>query len=789
MQRVHTAYGPGVVVAEETVHGRTQYRVEGEGFAIWAFGNDLVWDELGHEVDYENSTTLPYNPRPQHPSDVFRGNDLDLGPGTALDPSRRLTPADSVTFEDRSGPDYPGPSADLFAGPRDGNDTYRTPQDVWPDAVLSSTASIWDVPPASDKHVRVARPVDPDSPQAQLDRDPVLFARVKAAEWHTDAPDIETTAATYLGLLETDAELRTAAWKDVRAKAVRLRRSGALDVMAANKQAIYGQVQGDHGRYETIVVRGSAYTGSNSITEWSCTCKWGQWAFQRQMTYVGRLCSHAYSMYLELQGLARRKDTSGTPFAAGREAARGHFDVEIEETDGFAGQKEYFVYCDGQLVFETRRSGVFSQSTAEMIAEKYRNATDYTTLDGAVFVADRRRQAQGDMANNVPGDSTDDYDATVDGVGDFAAPLPAADSTEAYDPTVQSARHPDPDGGLSTAPGTLGFDEHHIPFDPQRTRHDVDGGRGLIAWPGVLGVRAALEDIESVADPADDALLRQLRALVDENERPQHNRARSREMQALIRELRHRGYNADNLTASLAVQADFPTPGGHEPFAGSGPDPRTSWSSSADYVNATERPYDHVDAHTPGIDPNPVESDPPRDFATAATRDELKQLPKGVQDIGYLADYYGEESKAVDKALHGAVEEPEGDHGFRQASLADIQSWASADDTTADALRQGGGGAPVTADDPALAMFTPPTRTAAEDTPDTGPAWLLGGSGGGGADEGGPFDFAAAAQERQRVAGRQYSIAEQQALIEEASADGAPVPREELDLRGTHYLP
>lgn len=698
-QKVHTAYGPGTVVAEETVHGRTQYRVEGDGFAIWAFGNDLVWDEQGHEVDYENSTTLPYNPRPQHPSEVFRGNDVDLSPLNRLNPSTRLTPSDSVTFDDREGPDYPGPSADLFAGPQGGNDTYRTVQDQWPDAVLSSTASIWDMPPASDKHVRVARPIDPDSPQAQLDRDPILFAQIKAAEWHTTAPDPEHDAAVYLGLLETDAELRTAAWKDVRKKAVRLRREGALDVMAANHQAIYGQVQGDHGRYETIVVRAGAIVGDAAISEWSCTCKWGQWAFKRQMTYVGRLCSHAYSMYLELQSLARRKNKKGTPFAA----------------------------------------------------------------------------ANGDGTPTSPAD-----DVVQTEVMEPTGPNDLAENT--YDPTVQAHRDANPDGTLSTAPGYNGFVTNHIPFDPQRVREDVDSDRGLIAWGSPIGVHAALEDIESVADPEDDALLRQLRALVDENERPQHNKARNHELQGLIRQLRSRGYNADNLTAALATESFL-----SGPFQGAGPDPKTEWSSSGDWVARHESPYDSVEHGTPGIDPNPVESDPPRDWATAATaatRDELKDLPKGVQDIGYLADYYGEESKVVDKALHGAVE---GDHEFRQASLADIQSWAAADDTSADALRQGGGGAPVTADDPALAMFTPPTRTAAEDS-ETGPAWLLGGDSGG-SDEGGQFDFAAAAQERQRTAGRQYSIAEQQRLVEEASADGAPIPRDELDLRGTHYLP
>ena len=67
-------------------------------------------------------------------------------------------------------------------------------------------------------------------------------------------------------------------------------------------------MDGDNGRYEVMILKGSAYGGlkghptGQSIANWKCSCKWGQWAFKRQMTFVGRLCSHGYASYLTMQG-------------------------------------------------------------------------------------------------------------------------------------------------------------------------------------------------------------------------------------------------------------------------------------------------------------------------------------------------------------------------------------------------------------------------------------------------------------------------------------------------------
>jgi hypothetical protein len=719
-QRVHTALGPGVVVAEESVHGRTQYKVEGEGFSIWAFGNDLFWEDRPQTVDYSNSTTLPYNPRPQHPSDVYDGNSVNLDPWNRLDQQERLSPANSVTLDPETSREYPGPSADLFAGPRDGNSAYRTNQDVWPHAKLSS------------KFADVVERVNPDSVQAKLDDNPDRLAQTLAYRWHGEKPEIDPRQAAYFGLVEHDAKIRTAAWRDVRAKAIRLRQSGAIDVMAANPQAIYANVQGDHGRYETIVVRSGAFTGSHAISEWSCTCKWGEWAFQRQHTFVGRLCSHAYSTYMELQSMHLKKNRpADSPFAA---SVGGEFDYDPA-----------FLRWAG-----------LSTAVLDKMADQ-----DFETLEDTW--ESERRAALNDQ-------STTGYDPTVDTAAPAAPELPAdpAASTQAYDPTVKSSgRLPQWGNELTTEPGTLDFIDNNISYSEShgRDREDVHG-EGLIAWgQKAIGIHAAIEDIQRVLDPNDNELLERLRSLVEEGERPQHQKERNSEMRTLVTELRLRGYGVENLTAAIEVEADYPQPGDHEPFAGSGPLESLEFEPSADYVDRKERgKFERVDV--PGV--NDVEQhQPDKDWTTASAE----------TGPAWLMDGGGVPTTTAAADLYATAEVIPEDHGFKEASADSILAWASegASDSADPSAPIKGNGIAVAADDPALAMFTPApvaatTAAVAPEGGDPSLAWLLGGD------------------TSVKTAGRQYSQAEQAALINEAAADGTPIDQTELDLRGTHYL-
>lgn len=145
---------------------------------------------------------------------------------------------------------------------------------------------------------------DHDSPVAQFRRDPISFIHRCGHLW-TDGDDaLDFKYADYTQLIDVDPRMRESAWSDVRRKAMRLRREGKITIHDHGAGRIYATVEGDNGVYDTMIVKGGSYGGlggGQSVTDWTCSCEWGRWAFKRQMTYVGRLCSHGYATYLEMQ--------------------------------------------------------------------------------------------------------------------------------------------------------------------------------------------------------------------------------------------------------------------------------------------------------------------------------------------------------------------------------------------------------------------------------------------------------------------------------------------------------
>ena len=93
----------------------------------------------------------------------------------------------------------------------------------------------------------------------------------------------------------------TSAWSDVQEKAKQLRAQMALNVTRDDGDYIEATIRGSSGSYETYVQRHGSGAGNYAVTGWGCTCGWGQWAWKRQHTYVGRMCSHALALYLEMQ--------------------------------------------------------------------------------------------------------------------------------------------------------------------------------------------------------------------------------------------------------------------------------------------------------------------------------------------------------------------------------------------------------------------------------------------------------------------------------------------------------
>lgn len=102
-------------------------------------------------------------------------------------------------------------------------------------------------------------------------------------------------------------DARLAKWIDVRNKAIRIRNNAGVKVVRIDSDVVVTEVRGDHDTYTVELYRQDPWSFAISI--WTCSCPWGDWAFKRQVTYVGRLCSHALASLYEVQSLENRKDS------------------------------------------------------------------------------------------------------------------------------------------------------------------------------------------------------------------------------------------------------------------------------------------------------------------------------------------------------------------------------------------------------------------------------------------------------------------------------------------------
>lgn len=479
MATVHTAYGPGKIVDQETVRGRTQYKVAGDGFEVWldetkiasADGEDFHhalpggWPGDDHHyaplleeefqdhplvenpglarsyrdrrpddtadfddyylqmhssrreawapVDRSNSTTLPYNPDPQHNAIGELGEDgsATLQPIHHIDAEERLSPSNSLSFDEEGEGEEPGPNPDLFAKqsamsreafdlhqlitntpwgqrvvdkilPQKDSDTIRGlgagaavgkavdhldnevgravdmigPGPGWGELIKGGSVheanpamallpaalralapsaisgllgggggegpSVEDMGPGegwgdlvkdayyrpaglSDRYIDITAGADyHNDPVAQFRHDPDAYIN-RIGQVMDEG--LNPRFAEYMDLVEADSGVRTAAWKDVRKKAMRLKREGHVTVKDMAPNRIMASVVGDHGTYDVLILKSGSYGGlntggsSHSIANWHCGCEWGRWAFRRKFSYVGRLCSHAYASYLTMQ--------------------------------------------------------------------------------------------------------------------------------------------------------------------------------------------------------------------------------------------------------------------------------------------------------------------------------------------------------------------------------------------------------------------------------------------------------------------------------------------------------
>jgi hypothetical protein len=106
----------------------------------------------------------------------------------------------------------------------------------------------------------------------------------------------------------------TSAWRDVVAKAKRIRSEGGVRVTLATDGLVIAEVKGDHHVYESGLQR---LPGRTAAQTWSCGCIWGayHWGADDDFSrFAGRMCSHALALQYEAQ-------------------ARGMFGRDIETDD------------------------------------------------------------------------------------------------------------------------------------------------------------------------------------------------------------------------------------------------------------------------------------------------------------------------------------------------------------------------------------------------------------------------------------------------------------------------
>ena len=685
-QTVSTQFGEGIVVDREASRGRVSYKVEGPGFSTWieATAMPLDFEWMPHPDDIQdNSVTLPYNPSPQT---WVNPNEQNIVPGRQeLDSDKRTAPADSVDLQEDGGTYEPLPDPRLFAT---GN---LDPEDI--QAKLGP------------KYVNAFQEHDFTSLQARLEEHPEIVLaeyRERVAELVAQADQEHLERVGRNEALEaSDPQIREAAWKDVAAKARRLRHSGQVMTRAAHPDRIASQVTGDHGTYEVIVIRSNIFQGNSAVDAWSCECPWGQWAFKREHSFVGRLCSHAYATLMELQALNNSKTRTKNPVWS--ETPHYNFSSRtaqvnwVEDSDG----SFWVQFMGGQVI--------------------------YIYPDGTYQISDGTLMSTGQA------------------------------------PSVEEAKR------LSL--------EEVAQFWPDRTAEMVD--IRPVGW-----------------DPYARNLMNRLRDLWEEGSRPGRQKERNEEVRELVEELRERGYATDGIMASL----DRPKGYGDIP----------DYGTSQDYILEHEL-HKREDVEEPefvypaggdhGIidDINDGKKTAASAFLPEGTQVErISPNGSGTGMTGVVARDYNDPD-----GWSPVVVRWDGDHANSQEDLS-LLSWGEYEDgtptkrlddpwnihggRTADSNWEeyGSGDEFGGYEDP---YYVDPMER--EDYPEddivanfqrNAGHLLEGGSG----TSGGHDDIADAAAAHLKVAGRNFTMAEQQALIDED--DGQPYDRSSLRLDGTHYI-
>ena len=352
-------------------------------------------------------------------------------------------------------------------------------------------------------------------------------------------------------LRQADKMHRTAAWKDVRQKAMRLKREGKVKVKAILANAIYTKVAGDNGNYECMIIKGGSYgKGAQTIDQWDCTCPWGKWAFKRKISYVGRLCSHGYATYLIMQskhisenpGNFRPKNS---PYRKTKAASVDGFKTWLKDFNGdhidLAAADNYLTSLeepaskeDAAAVYDYVDSHHSEHPERDFEQDGYSNDPD----DAYKTAGDLLRTQPGKMTPHlvqVPELSDEDHHYFTD----------LGDDRKTTGPDQIMARR--------TAKGEDKITDHHPDFAWHEDGQDDMPEQGIVKFCDLTFT-------------ADEDLLNKLRDLSseDEDEHLGDMRDHNREVSEVVDELIDRGYAAAPMVAmkraalrKLAIEPDY----------------------------------------------------------------------------------------------------------------------------------------------------------------------------------------------------------------------------------------
>ena len=868
-QTVQTQFGTGTVVDHEVVRGRVSYKVEGPGFSTWieAAAMPLDFQMMPHPDDVQdNSVTLPYNPEPQT---WVNPADQNIVPGDqAINPDKRTAPADSVDLQ-ADGESYePGPDPRLFAT------GGLSPEDI--QAKLGP------------KYVNAFHEHDFTSLQARIDENPELVMaeyRERVAELVAQADQEHLERVGRNEHLEaSDHHIREAAWKDVRAKAVRLRHSGQVMTHAANPDVIAAQVTGDHGTYEVMVIRSNIFQGSSAVDSWTCECPWGQWAWKREHAFVGRMCSHAYASLMELQSLSKSKKPN-PKFRNQPTVWASRTAESLENVIDYARDNVYDTLAENgldihdpeayDLIQETWRSSLgmyedmYGLEIPQDVYERYASRTAaYDDVQPVIeMIADMGYAVGYDLhfssmsnkwvmeskmlpeplrgttkatfgknpwagggyslswtGKNLQFDSVEELQEAVRSLlsGNLASRTAArkqASDIDLDDMGVLVFFYQFEDEGLDvSASGDEQWEwlKHNVDYDILQDKIDLAYEYGEISRSDAdamaydlqqtfFGSRTAeIVDLRPVGwDPYSRSLMNKLRTLTDEGSRPGRQKERNDEIRELVTELRERGFDTNGIIASHEAFMDRPYGYGDIP----------DYGTTLDYILDHEV-QKREDVEEPEFEyPAGGEHGVVNDINDGGgERTAALSLPKGtqVQRLNLDGSLSGQ-TGVVSRDHQGLTEWDQVTvlwDGDSQPSLNDFSEiqWGEYEDGTPtkrlddpwnihganddyfygeppayDSGDEYGGGEDPFYVDPMEREDFPEDDIVANFQRNAG--WLMGNDGG---SSGGNDDIAAAAEAHLRTAGRHFTMAEQQALIDED--DGKPYDRSGLRLDGTHYL-